>query len=121
MHESPSGRGGDFDGSVARWDGTPADLDVRRGGSGGGGGGGGGGGSGGGGGGGSGGGSGGGGSGGGSGGGRGDGLQRAAAGVVDCSRAWREVRGLRLPTAMHAHSAIAVPWLPSMLAPKKAA
>ena len=31
----------------------------------------------------------------------------------DCKRPWRVVEGLELPTAMHAHEAIAIPWLPS--------
>jgi hypothetical protein len=35
--------------------------------------------------------------------------------VEKCVRPWVAVSGLELPTAMHAHSAIAVPWLPSML------
>ena len=35
--------------------------------------------------------------------------------IEKCVRPWVAVSGLELPTAMHAHSAIAVPWLPSML------
>ena len=35
--------------------------------------------------------------------------------LLDVShRPWRRVDGLNLPTAMHAHEAIAIPWLPHM-------
>jgi hypothetical protein len=32
--------------------------------------------------------------------------------VAQCKRPWRKLEGLELPTAMHAHHAIAIPWLP---------
>ena len=33
--------------------------------------------------------------------------------VTNCRRPWHKVEELHLPTAMHAHSAITIPWLPS--------
>ena len=32
--------------------------------------------------------------------------------VRDCVKPWVKVEGLQMPTAMHAHAAITVPWLP---------
>ena len=38
--------------------------------------------------------------------------QAGVDGVRACIRPWVAVQGLEMPTAMHAHAAIAVPWLP---------
>ena len=105
VHEAPLG-GGNFDGSIAQWRGTRAELDAVARDAGGGGGGGGGGDT----------------RGGASdasaavgaprdtGGGSGDGAR-----VRECVRPWVTVEGLQMTTAMHAHAAIAVPWLPPPL------
>ena len=99
------GRGGSgFDGSVAQWCGTRAELDAAARGAG----------------------SGGGGDAGGGAGGALAAVDAAAANwaldaidgggdsarVRDCTRPWVTVEGLQMTTAMHAHAAIAVPWLP---------
>ena len=36
--------------------------------------------------------------------------------IEHCRHPWVAVTGLELPTAMHAHAAISIPWLPSMIA-----
>ena len=69
--------GGRFDGSVARWTGTYADLpgapsEVLT----------------------------------------PEDLARNSTPIIDVHKPWQEVEGLQMPTAMHAHSAITVPWLP---------
>lgn len=40
-------------------------------------------------------------------------VQSLRTAVVDCKRPWRRLNGLELPTAMHAHHSITIPWLPA--------